>query len=115
AEDGIRDFHVTGVQTCALPISSDGERRVKTGTNSGLAVRHPRYNSPANTTSVSTPAAQRCALLMPEIMPPTCVRRRLHHSCIATDHAFALDLHAHDFVVRFDQLVADGDGQLEGD
>src|SRR5690606_40643861 len=25
AEDGIRDFHVTGVQTCALPISS-GDR-----------------------------------------------------------------------------------------
>src|SRR5690606_271600 len=24
AEDGIRDFHVTGVQTCALPISLDG-------------------------------------------------------------------------------------------
>src|SRR5690606_40294720 len=24
AEDGIRDFHVTGVQTCALPISSNG-------------------------------------------------------------------------------------------
>src|SRR5690606_40307560 len=23
AEDGIRDFHVTGVQTCALPISTD--------------------------------------------------------------------------------------------
>src|SRR6266511_5130712 len=23
AEDGIRDFHVTGVQTCALPISRD--------------------------------------------------------------------------------------------
>src|SRR5690606_39741463 len=22
ADDGIRDFHVTGVQTCALPISS---------------------------------------------------------------------------------------------
>src|SRR5690606_41189448 len=30
AEDGIRDFHVTGVQTCALPISvraGDGRRR----------------------------------------------------------------------------------------
>src|SRR5436309_11511249 len=26
AEDGIRDFHVTGVQTCALPISSAGAR-----------------------------------------------------------------------------------------
>src|SRR5690606_39731663 len=24
AEDGIRDFHVTGVQTCALPISAMG-------------------------------------------------------------------------------------------
>src|SRR5690606_41047088 len=24
AEDGIRDFHVTGVQTCALPIWGDG-------------------------------------------------------------------------------------------
>src|SRR5690606_40345811 len=24
AEDGIRDFHVTGVQTCALPISIEG-------------------------------------------------------------------------------------------
>src|SRR5207302_4722588 len=28
AEDGIRDFHVTGVQTCALPISSDLERQL---------------------------------------------------------------------------------------
>src|SRR5690606_39352655 len=27
AEDGIRDFHVTGVQTCALPISTHGELR----------------------------------------------------------------------------------------
>src|SRR5690606_39323762 len=25
AEDGIRDFHVTGVQTCALPICSSAE------------------------------------------------------------------------------------------
>src|SRR5690606_39362054 len=25
AEDGIRDFHVTGVQTCALPISVTNE------------------------------------------------------------------------------------------
>src|SRR5690606_40549119 len=24
-DDGIRDFHVTGVQTCALPISRPGE------------------------------------------------------------------------------------------
>src|SRR5690625_7420125 len=37
AEDGIRDGHVTGVQTCALPIyeldSLDGEKIIKEGTN----------------------------------------------------------------------------------
>src|SRR2546426_5914564 len=27
AEDGIRDYKVTGVQTCALPISSETRRR----------------------------------------------------------------------------------------
>src|SRR6266496_5175205 len=27
AEDGIRDLYVTGVQTCALPISAHGDRR----------------------------------------------------------------------------------------
>src|SRR5690606_39829098 len=30
AEDGIRDFHVTGVQTCALPISGHRERAMRT-------------------------------------------------------------------------------------
>src|SRR5690606_39292301 len=28
AEDGIRFFHVTGVQTCALPISMNGARLI---------------------------------------------------------------------------------------
>src|SRR5690606_41119259 len=31
AEDGIRDFHVTGVQTCALPISAVEGRLVVHG------------------------------------------------------------------------------------
>src|SRR5690606_40268481 len=31
AEDGIRDFHVTGVQTCALPISSSSPVAKRTG------------------------------------------------------------------------------------
>src|SRR5690606_40129344 len=30
AEDGIRDFHVTGVQTCALPILDEGRPRFET-------------------------------------------------------------------------------------
>src|SRR5690606_39732982 len=31
AEDGIRDFHVTGVQTCALPIFAPAVERVLAG------------------------------------------------------------------------------------
>src|SRR5207253_7751039 len=31
AEDGIRDGHVTGVQTCALPIFSVSRKRIKWG------------------------------------------------------------------------------------
>src|SRR5690606_8307161 len=31
AEDGIRDFHVTGVQTCALPISAASTPRRRNG------------------------------------------------------------------------------------
>src|SRR5690606_39739403 len=40
AEDGIRDFHVTGVQTCALPISSRacaGSCRWNTGVSCRLS------------------------------------------------------------------------------
>src|SRR5690606_40122565 len=35
AEDGIRDFHVTGVQTCALPISATQERTPPEGDATG--------------------------------------------------------------------------------
>src|SRR5690606_39962638 len=33
AEDGIRDFHVTGVQTCALPIYAGGTFAISGNTN----------------------------------------------------------------------------------
>src|SRR5690606_41117353 len=36
AEDGIRDFHVTGVQTCALPISRT--RRIGRGGNASARI-----------------------------------------------------------------------------
>src|SRR5690606_39539562 len=50
AEDGIRDFHVTGVQTCALPISPPaGARRACGSVRAGSRIRqaacrghHPR-------------------------------------------------------------------------
>src|SRR2546429_9040103 len=35
AEDGIRDVAVTGVQTCALPISVEGEHEVQIWTGGG--------------------------------------------------------------------------------
>src|SRR5690606_40295754 len=43
AEDGIRDFHVTGVQTCALPIFfdrfyTDRPEHEEFGQNSGLGL-----------------------------------------------------------------------------
>src|SRR5690606_39606824 len=52
AEDGIRDFHVTGVQTCALPISFPAGRRP--------CPTPPLYALPASTarsasTTVDTP------------------------------------------------------------
>src|SRR5690606_40131807 len=39
AEDGIRDFHVTGVQTCALPISKEA-RTMDTFIHYGIAAAH---------------------------------------------------------------------------
>src|SRR5690606_41206061 len=48
AEDGIRDFHVTGVQTCALPISLfktqselikvEKENNIRQWTNEGIRI-----------------------------------------------------------------------------
>src|SRR5690606_39592113 len=37
AEDGIRDFHVTGVQTCALPIFARGYHRLPAATAESFA------------------------------------------------------------------------------
>src|SRR5690606_41191743 len=46
AEDGIRDFHVTGVQTCALPISSSMGTAVPTTGHSRAARRVSRCSAP---------------------------------------------------------------------
>src|SRR5690606_40234620 len=54
AEDGIRDFHVTGVQTCALPISKPGDfaavhicpedsADIPDTDEARLVILHPRY------------------------------------------------------------------------
>src|SRR5690606_1261410 len=41
AEDGIRDFHVTGVQTCALPISPTSTPSVATSALASAASKAP--------------------------------------------------------------------------
>src|SRR5712675_1542044 len=47
AEDGIRDVAVTGVQTCALPISSGRRRPGRHRSSAGIAYR-PRSNGSTN-------------------------------------------------------------------
>src|SRR5690606_40233910 len=42
AEDGIRDFHVTGVQTCALPISATATTSMTVWTSSRSRCAHDR-------------------------------------------------------------------------
>src|SRR5258706_13343837 len=50
AEDGIRDWSVTGVQTCALPISSS---------SSGRTALPPSHPHAATSDAVPAPAASR--------------------------------------------------------
>src|SRR5690606_39746336 len=64
AEDGIRDFHVTGVQTCALPIwpaAGLGIASVPGGAAGGLnraQLRPERTGCPDWTHSGGTPASE---------------------------------------------------------
>src|SRR5690606_38268920 len=56
AEDGIRDFHVTGVQTCALPISA---RPSSAGRSARPRPRPRPAASPATSRSRATPPPSR--------------------------------------------------------
>src|SRR5256885_8198444 len=56
AEDGIRDYKVTGVQTCALPICPSARRGRGTCAALGTSSHH-RSRTPSTTSSPSTPAA----------------------------------------------------------
>src|SRR5690606_40074665 len=47
AEGGIRDFHVTGVQTCALPIWPDGRRPGPAARQETAAPRQTRMTTTA--------------------------------------------------------------------
>src|SRR5690606_26446517 len=58
AEDGIRDFHVTGVQTCALPISSSSS-----GTRtSWFGRRRSRPRRSLDRSSIRRSSARSCSI-----------------------------------------------------
>src|SRR5258706_5864592 len=65
AEDGIRDWSVTGVQTCALPISGSPPNAIATGMVS------PRS---AITRQCAAPTLCRCQCMAREFFPSTCTR-----------------------------------------
>src|SRR5690606_41195110 len=53
AEDGIRDFHVTGVQTCALPISMLASAR-KSGLRRSPTLRYSNSRKCSRVTAIAT-------------------------------------------------------------
>src|SRR6266511_3214137 len=75
AEDGIRDFHVTGVQTCALPISprAGSARWARLWPGSSSAWSMPRtVRSPPGPSGAGVPAPEGPADLLRE--PAGCHR-----------------------------------------
>src|SRR5256886_12791728 len=70
AEDGIRDLTVTGVQTCALPISCDvlPALAVATATTAAIEIACTRWSTPVQPTATKIRQVPRsAAMVMPEI------------------------------------------------
>src|SRR5579883_1214886 len=63
AEDGIRDFHVTGVKTCALPICARRSAAITTPSTTG------KSSTPSSHTPIATAAAQVSPPLTPSRRP----------------------------------------------
>src|SRR5690606_40040828 len=76
AEDGIRDFHVTGVQTCALPIYSRPSRR----TRRLLSGRARRGERAVQLAAVKEQFAVLNAV-NPQLTPPRSEERRVGKEC----------------------------------
>src|SRR5256885_12853334 len=72
AEDGIRDYKVTGVQTCALPIWTKAKRRRKKTAarrmrffrSRGRNLCHRRGRSEEHTSELQSPCNLVCRLLL---------------------------------------------------
>src|SRR5256885_10814549 len=70
AEDGIRDYKVTGVQTCALPISASCRDRARGSRGAARGARYsgardaPRHRSEEHTSELQSPCNLVCRLLL---------------------------------------------------
>src|SRR5690606_40429726 len=76
AQDGIRVFHVTGVQTCALPIcfkpGGSGSQRQPAAASGSQGVSAPPAPTRAAPPSGATPALLPCGPPVPEIGRASC-------------------------------------------
>src|SRR5205807_6212910 len=61
AEDGIRDYKVTGVQTCALPISSRYRSEIFSGIVPGFVLTNGATHSRSTAESIRCASDLRCA------------------------------------------------------
>src|SRR5438046_9522599 len=59
AEDGIRDWSVTGVQTCALPISRSSTRAAGSRSSTRPATKHSPRCARAERRSPTSPSSSR--------------------------------------------------------
>src|SRR5690606_40594681 len=79
AEDGIRDFHVTGVQTCALPISSvnvaSGSSTDSSSGSHSAQRAEVKPVSPARISAISGPPLLTCAASPSQIGRASCRER----------------------------------------
>src|SRR5688572_32870788 len=85
AEDGIRDLTVTGVQTCALPISIGSNRPTPNSSVWIYLVRAAAASAPA-----TTPASTTCPPCRTNIQRTArSEERRVGKECVAREMAYA--------------------------
>src|SRR5256886_7160952 len=80
AEDGIRDLTVTGVQTCALPISQLYPQTARRGESAGPTSRSSSPNGESNPVSYVRPE-QRQWYQSPKAMAARSEERRVGKEC----------------------------------
>src|SRR5690606_39849122 len=69
AEDGIRDFHVTGVQTCALPIYAESVSRARPTSVAGTRTMVPSFVTCLSALMPTSSKADKASFPSGSVMP----------------------------------------------